>query len=154
MKQVNGQSAKEISEMLLEKTGKALLSNNFDLFSECFALPHKIETPDSKRVLETPAEFKSIFDRVVSDYQNKRVTQLVRITEVAEFRNASRIEAMHITHLMSGNTRVKDPFPCFSVLEFINGQWRATSSQYAVDNQTTVGRALAQMQAANIQQGN
>ena len=130
--------------MLLRQTGEALLSNNFELFAQCFHLPHTIETGDNKRVLNTLEDMRTVFNSVVDDYALKRVTDLVRITEVAEFRSDTRIEAAHITHMMSGDQRIKDPFPCFSVLEFIDGCWRSTGSQYAVDKHTTVGRALAE----------
>ena len=117
--------------MLLELTGHALLSNNFALFSRCFHLPHIIETADHKRVLNTLEELQAVFDSVVDDYSRRRVNNLVRITEEAEFRSATRLEAAHITHMMSGDQRVKDPFPCFSVLEFIDDRWQITASQYA-----------------------
>ena len=130
--------------MLLELTGHALLSNNFALFSRCFHLPHIIETADHKRVLNTLEELQAVFDSVVDDYARRRVTNLVRITEEAEFRSDTRLEAAHITHMMSGDQRVKDPFPCFSVLELIDDRWQITASQYAVDTDTTVGRALAE----------
>ena len=143
MDQVNGQTAKEISEMLLELTGDALLSGNFETLAACFHLPHTIETPDHKRVLHSRRDLQTVFDSVTDDYRRKRITKLVRICEVAEFKSETRVEATHITHMMSGDQRVGDPFPNFSVLEFIDGRWQVTASQYAVDNQTTVGRAIA-----------
>ena len=133
--------------MLLTLTGGALLGNNFSLFAQCFHLPHTIETGDNKCVLRTLTDLRAIFDSVVDYYAFKRVTDLVRITEVAEFRSETRIEATHITHMMSGDQRVLDPYPCYSVLEFIDDRWQTTSSQYAVDKTTTVGRALAQRDA-------
>lgn len=142
MQQVNGQTAKQISEMLLELTGTALLSDNFDLFARCFHLPHAIETGDGKLLIRTRKELESVFNSVVEDYRCKGVTDLVRICEVAEFRGDTRVEATHITHMMSGDVRVMDPFPAFSVLELIDGRWQGVSSQYAVDENTTVGRAI------------
>ncbi len=142
MQQVNGQTAQQISEMLLELTGTALLTNNFSLFSQCFHLPHLIETADSKRELETIDDLQTVFHSVTEDYRRKRITNLVRICEVAEFRSDTRIDATHITHMMCGDVRVFDPFPAFSVLEFFDGRWQISSSQYAVDTDTTVGRAL------------
>lgn len=142
MLHVNPQAAKEISERLLKITGDALLNNDFDTFAGCFGLPHLIETPDSKRVMENLQDMRVVFDGVVDDYRRRQITNLVRICEVAEFRSETRIEATHITHMMSGNQRVVDPFPAFSILELIDGRWQATSSQYAVDNKTAVGRVL------------
>ena len=143
MLHVKSQTAKEISEMLLKITGDALLSNDFETFAPCFHLPHLIETPDCKKVLENLDDMRVVFDRVSDDYHRRQVTNLVRICEVAEFRGDTRIEATHVTHMMCGNQRVVDPFPAFSVLEFIDGRWRVSSSQYAVDKHTAVGRALA-----------
>lgn len=128
--------------MLLEKTAKAMLSGDFDTFALCFALPHVIETPDKKTILKSRAALREVFDSVVEDYANRRITDLIRICEVAEYRGPFRIEATHITHMMSGHFRVQDPFPSFSVLEYIEDRWQISSSQYAVDKTTTVGRAL------------
>ena len=149
IRQVNGQTAKEISEMILALTAKALLTGSFDQFAHWFHLPHTIETPDCKSVLRTEEDMKVVFDSVTDDYRQKRVTDLVRICEVAEFQSEKRVVATHITHMMAGNQRVNDPFPNLSVLEFIGGRWQATSTQYAVDRYTTVGRALARVTAAN-----
>ena len=143
MEQVNGRTAREISEMLLELTGEALLSGNFETFAVCFHLPHTIETPDYKRVLKTRNDLQAVFESVTDDYRRKRVTRLIRICEVAEFKSEQRVEATHITHLMAGDQRVTDPFPNFSVLELIDGRWQCTASQYAVDKNTTVGRAIS-----------
>lgn len=143
MLSADGHTAREISEALLEITGKALIGNDFESFERCFHVPHLIETPDEKRVLKTQAALRRVFDCVVEDYRNRNITDLIRITEVAEFRGPFRVEATHCTHMMSRHLRVMDPFPCFSVLEFIDDRWQCTSSQYAVDQKTTVGRALS-----------
>ena len=123
MRQVNGQTAHEVSEMVLAVTGDALMTGNFSQFNHWFHLPHVIETADTKRTLHTKEELKDVFDRVTEDYRRKRVTDLVRICEVAEFTSDTRMVATHITHMMSGNQRIGDPFPSLSVLEIINGRW-------------------------------
>lgn len=140
-----GQSAKGVSQRLLDVTGTALLGKDFEGFARCFHLPHVIETPERKTVLETRHDLRAVFDRVVEDYMRKQITDLVRVCDVAEFRSATRIEATHVTHMMSGSLRVTDPFPTFSVLEWIGAGWRISASQYAVDKNTTVGRALSTM---------
>lgn len=147
----DGYTARQISEHLLEVTGKALLSNDFDAFAPCFHLPHVIETPDKKTILKTRAALQEVFARVAQDYAERNITNLVRICEVAEFRGPFRIEATHVTHMMSGNLRVLDPFPNYSVLEYIDARWQISSSQYAVDKKTTVGRALSRRLPENDQ---
>jgi hypothetical protein len=135
--------AKDVSQMMLEVTGKAILAGDFGAFAPHFHLPHFIATSEHKATLETLADLRHVFDKVRHDYLRKRITNLVRICEVAEYRTDSRIEATHITHMMAGDQRVTDPFPAFSVLEFIDGRWQVSSSQYAVDNNTSVGHALS-----------
>lgn len=136
-------TAKEISEYLLEKTAAALLAGDFEAFTPYFRLPHFIATSEQKTVLNTVEDMRAVFNRVVQDYTRKQITDLVRVCDVAEYRTKTRIEATHTTHMMSGNQRVGDPFPSFSVLELVDGRWVVTSSQYAVDKTTTVGRALS-----------
>ena len=140
--EVDGQTASEISEMLLGETAAALLSADFDAFARCIALPHFIATTECNTTLETLEDLHFVFLGVIGDYDRKQVTELVRSCEVAAFRTETHIEATHTTHMMSGDQRVMDPFPSFSVLKHIDGRWKIASSQYAVDNQTTVGHAL------------
>ena len=142
IEQVNGQTAKEISEMLLGETATALLRVDFRAFSNCFALPHFISTSEKSTILETVEDLHFVFLGVVGDYDRKQVTELVRCCEAAAFRSETQIEATHTTHMMSGNQRIIEPFPSFSILKLIDGRWKISTSQYAVDNHTTVGHAL------------
>ena len=134
--------AKDVSQMLLEKTGKALLSGDFETFAQCFALPHTIDTPDRKTTLKTKSALSLMFFRVVADYRHRNITNIIRFCEVAEYKDLTTIEATHISYMMSGSQRVIEPFPGFSVIKYIDGRWQRTDTQYAVDNETTVGRAL------------
>ena len=143
MQDLGSENAEKICEGFLETTARALLARDFETFAACFLLPHTIETPDHKTVLKTPAALRNVFDRVCEDYQNRRLTDLMRFIEVAEFRGPNRIEVMYVTHMMSGNHRVVDPFPCYSVVERIGDTWLIASSQYAVDQSASVGRALS-----------
>ena len=140
---MGSEKAREIAEGFLEITGKALLSGDYESFVACFHLPHTIETPDQKTVLKTDAAFRRVFDRVCEDYRTRGVTDLIRICDVAEFRGPHRIESTHTAHLMSGSYRVVEPYPSFAVIERFGERWLITSSQYAVDQRTTVGRALS-----------
>ncbi|KIN68690.1 hypothetical protein Z948_2421 [Sulfitobacter donghicola DSW-25 = KCTC 12864 = JCM 14565] len=144
--------AKEISEMILEITGKALLAGDFDSFAARFHLPHFISSIESNTVLETHDELLHVFKKVTQDYAIKGITNLVRICDVAEYRSPTRIEATHIAHMMAGDDRIGHAIPCFSVLEKIEGVWKVSSSQYAVDAKTTVGHALETMREPTQQQ--
>lgn len=136
--------AKEVSEEILEATGTAILCGDYATFKRYFRLPHFIATAETQRTIETEEEFQTLFAAVHEDYLRKQITDLVRICDVAEYRTPFRIEATHTTHMMAGDRRVTDPFPSFSVIEFNDGRWQISSSQYAVDSKTTVGRAITE----------
>lgn len=142
MEQVNGKTAKEISLSLLAKTEKALLSNDFDSFVGCFHLPHSIGSAERRITLETRDDMRSIFDRVVEDYRSRRITALVRIIVECAFNSETQFTSSYVTHMMAGDLRVADPFPCYSIVDLIDGHWLITFSEYDVDKNITVGRAL------------
>lgn len=134
--------ARAVTERILDATGKAMLAGDFETFRSYFLLPHFISTLDRKITLETEDEMHATFLKVREDYLRKQVTELIRYCDVAEFRGNDRIEAMHTTHLMSGNRRVVEPYPSFAVMKRVSGVWRVSSSQYALEKTTSVGRAL------------
>jgi len=141
----NVRPAKEISEEILEVTAQAMLSNDFESFAPWFHLPHYISSTKDKVKLTTREETRVMFDKVVEYYTLYRVTELIRIVEVSEYLTPTRIEATHITHVMSGSQRVVGSYPCYSVLKLTDGRWQLHNSQYAVDEHTTVGYALSSM---------
>ncbi|MEP3441804.1 MAG: hypothetical protein ABJN72_10055 [Sulfitobacter sp.] len=145
-------TAREISENLLEITAKAMLACDFDTFSTCFHVPHFISSAEDKTVLETREDLRRIFLAVCQDYEVMRITNLVRILEVAEFQSPTRIQATHIQHLMVGNDRVGPAMPCYSILECFDGHWKVASSQYGVDSNTTVGHVLKDWHAPQSKQ--
>lgn len=134
--------AREISEMLLELTADSLLSGDFDAFACHFDLPHLISTTEGKTVVQTREEMRVMFERVAAEYARLQINNLIRICEVAEYRSPTHIEATHTSHMMSGDTRVLGPFPSFSILKCIDGQWKVSSSQYAFDKSTSLGEAI------------
>lgn len=136
------QTAFEVSEMLLETTRVAIFNGDFDAFAACFHLSHLMESAGDKKVLKTREDLRDVFLSVTEDIARKRVTNLVRICEIAEYRGDPRIKATHMTHMMSGDQRVKEPFPSLYIIELIDGIWKVSASQYAVDKTTTVERPL------------
>ncbi|MEP5632494.1 MAG: hypothetical protein ABJP79_11495 [Tateyamaria sp.] len=140
-----GMEALEVSEMLLERTAQAILNDDFEGFSHCFAIPHKIDTPDRKVTLETRDALRTLFQGVVQDYKNRNVTALIRHCEVAEFRGPQKVEATHVSHVMSGHQRVVDPFHTYSVMQFTDNRWQISATQYTLDRQIPVGATLHAM---------
>jgi len=147
-----GDTAREIAQAILDMTGNALLSNDFEAFAPYFQLPHLIEAAEQRRMLTTTADLRMAFDKVVEDIRLKQVTDLIRVCEVAEFRSATRLVHTHASHMMSGNLRATEPFHSYSVLDLVGGRWLVSSSQYAVDSKTAVGRAMQCDTTQNLDQ--
>lgn len=134
-----------ISDALLDSTGVAINTRDFALFSKAFSLPHAVTTFDEKRVIETIEELETVFHANCDYLAAKRVTDIVRKCMSADFDGPETVKAMHITHLMSGTQRVKDPYPGFSVITRTDGIWRVAKSDYAVDANAGLTKALRKL---------
>lgn len=142
MKGEDTRSAKEITEVLFNATGKAILSGDFEAIADRVSFPLLFSSSDNKIVLETASDLKEAFVVLVKGYHANKITELTRHCEVAEYQSTTRIEAMHIMHTMAGDRRVGDQIPILSTLDLIDGQWKISSSQYAADETSIIGQAL------------
>ncbi|WP_108829287.1 hypothetical protein [Ascidiaceihabitans donghaensis] len=127
-----GPSAKVIAEGLLDRSGSALVSGDFDAFLPCFALPHELATFEGSRKLETPADVEAAFIGVRDHYEKTGVSEMIRTCVAAEFVTPEHIQSTHVTHLLHKDHMIQPPFPVFSDLVVIDGKWRILRSNYAV----------------------
>lgn len=134
--------AMAISDALLDSTGEAIKARDFSRFAPAFSLPHLVTTFDAKRLIETMAELEMVFQTNCDFFAEKQVTDIVRKCMSADFDGRDTVKAMHITHLMSGNQRIQDPYPSFSVITRTNGVWRVSKSDYAVGRNGGLTQAL------------
>lgn len=126
------QDARDISNALLSRSGQALKSGDFEQFASCFAFPHEIETFAGSNLLETEEDLHQLFNAVRHKHVAMSVTDMVRHCISAEFHDDETVKATHETRLMNGRFLVQDPYPCFSVIRFLDGAWRVASSCYAI----------------------
>jgi hypothetical protein len=134
--------AHEVSEYLLERTGRALMTRDADLFETCMTLPQHFETFDGKLFCETSAHLHAVFHSVVDHMQKSGVTDLVRHCIVAEFRDADTVEATHEARVLAGDNMIQPAYPVFSILKRIKGLWMVTYSMYAVSDAPEHSHAL------------
>lgn len=125
-------TAREIAEDLLARTGQGLITGDFKLFGECFALPKEMETFEGRRVIRTQAEMESVFNDVRAYYAKIGMTHMERHVVDAEFRNPTSIVSTHQSRLVAEYELVQQPFDVLSVIELIEGAWRIRHSQYAI----------------------
>lgn len=134
-----------ISDALLDSTGEAMKARDFSGFAPAFSLPHKITTFDAQKSIETVGELEAMFRMNCDYFAALQVTDIVRKCMSANFDGPDTVKAMHITHLMSGNRRVKDPYPSFSLITRTDGVWRVAKSDYAVGADAGLTEALQKL---------
>ena len=131
-----------IAEGLLAKTAVAFKRRDAALFARCIALPHRLSTFGQTVVIEDIEGLNQTFYKVCDEFAKLGVTDLARQCIAARFRDPDTIAQTHISHVMAGQRRVKDPYPCFAILKRHEGVWRVQSSDYALEGHTSHAQAL------------
>lgn len=140
-----------IANDLLDRSGRAMMTRDFDLFAGCVTLPHKVSNFDESFVISDHAALQRGFDKVCDALLIQAVTDLVRDCIAAEIVDTETLHFAHISHLMAGAQRVRPPYPCFSVVRRIGGRWYLAATDYALDARS--GQARAMKQAATTEAG-
>ena len=131
-----------VSEFMLDRTGRALLNSDAQLFETCMALPQHMETFEGSIYCETIAHLHTIFYSVVDHMHRCNVTDLARHCIAAEYRGPDTIEATHETRILSGTRVIQPAYPVFSILQRIEGRWKITYSMYAITDAPVHSQAL------------
>ncbi|MEM7520842.1 MAG: hypothetical protein AAF307_07370 [Pseudomonadota bacterium] len=140
-------TAKDVSEHLLARTGRALLTGDAALFESCLTFPNVMQSFDGQVLCETPEHFREIFAQVMRHMRRSGVTEMSRHCVAAAYRDATTVEATHECRMLAG-TRVTQPaYPVFSVLKRVQGLWKISYSAYAIidapDHSQALGTTLA-----------
>ena len=122
-----------VSQYLLDETGAAYLSGDFDRFAACFLLPQHVATHDGTRELRTRDDLRAMFGSMRAMLARRGATHIARRCVRAEFDGPDCVRAIHESRFMAGDRVVETAFPAFSILRRIDGVWKVTFSQYAVD---------------------
>lgn len=136
-------TAEDIAEYFLDRTGTALMTGDFDLFASCFLLPQKMETFQGRRDIETLSDLREVFDGVTLHFKRKNATQLERHCIEARFRDPDTVVSTHMSRLVSGSSLVQKPYPVMSVLKRVDGIWQISDSMYAIEDEESHARALS-----------
>ena len=135
-------SARDISEQILNTTGRAILKRDFDAFKTCFAYPLTTETFEGQQVIRTEPEFLRVFTAAHEYYRMRNVTDLVRRVVTAEFKDAGVIHSLHESRLLSGHEVLDQRTDCFSRLRLIDGEWRIDLTRYVNTNARQLDQIL------------
>ncbi|EBA12974.1 hypothetical protein [Roseobacter sp. CCS2] len=136
-------AANDVSQRLLDITGDALLSGDFDAFASVFHAPQHMATMAGPIYMETTEDMRRAFVEMHNHLRGIGATDTVRKCVVAEYKTPTRIEATHTNEVLRHGTRLSGPYPCFSVLEKIDGNWKVTGSEYALEPNDGQAMAIA-----------
>ena len=135
-------TAKDVSEHLLRITAKALMTRDFDMFAACFHLPQTMNTMGRRVVAETRFDLRRVFESNCDHHEALGVTELRRECVAAIFHGENRVEATHLSTVLADGKEVMPPYPVFSVLEKSDTGWLIMSSEYALDDDSAVAKAI------------
>ncbi len=135
-------SARSVAEELLTRTGRGLVSGDFDAFAAYFALPLIMETFEGKNRLETPDHLRLMFDKAHQFYSRNNVKELYRNCLDAHFRDPDTIESTHESRVISHGVLIERAFPAFSVIRRFGSSWKIASCSYAVGQSDALTTAL------------
>lgn len=128
-------SAEDVVNYTLDRTGEALDTGDFDLFHSVFHLPHRISTFEGTKILKTDADLREVFNDARMHRQFMGATGVIRYVVSAEYKTPTQVEGVHMTHVMAGELRIKEPYPTFAIVKWIDGAWKVVSSDYAIDTE-------------------
>jgi len=139
--------AMEIAQNLLDKSGAALASGEFEDFLACMIVPHSVETFDGLQIIETEEDLQGVFEGVRDQLNRLGVVEPVRHILDASFNADGTISCTHETRLVANNQLVQAPFPVFSQLRKERNEWKIASGLYAIDDKS---KAAASFQGAAL----
>ena len=134
-------AARDISEAILEITGEALLSGDFDAFAAVFHVPHYMATMAGPVYMETQDDMRRVFDQMRVYFNEAGITQLNRKVTEARYVSDDAIESTHVSEILNPDGRPRGDYPVFSVIEKIDGVWKVVRSEYVLEPET--GQAMA-----------
>jgi len=124
----------QIAQSYLDAVSEAVTVNDYDTYSTYVSLPFYMVTTTRTIVIQTDAELQQIFVDFYQTLKSQRVTQYIRLVESATQLDHDLISARYLTHLLSGATRLIDPFRSQITLRLEGNQWRAASITNALSN--------------------
>lgn len=146
--EITEEMAVEIYQHLLDKICAAYFENDFDAFQNALHVPHRYSTKGNEQLITTCAQMKEAFDAFRGYLKGLGVTDFIRICTGAAVLTPTKIIASHTTEFLRNGNRLRDPYEVWATLEFIEGTWRVTSSENAIND--TSWQAMAFRQGATL----
>ena len=127
-----GDDAVSIYQAHIDALSDTFLRRDHHAFSGRMSFPHTmilddqaVVTPDAETSFHNLTEYAMTF-------QSQRVTEFIQLCSGAHFVTPTRIEGTHVSHMLSGATRLSAPYANRLRLELINGVWLETAASNAI----------------------
>ena len=127
-----GDDAVSIYQAHIDALSDTFLRRDHHAFSGRMSFPHTmilddqaVVTPDAETSFHNLTEYAMTF-------QSQRVTEFIRLCSGAHFVTPTRMEGTHVSHMLSGATRLSAPYANRLRLELINGVWLETAASNAI----------------------
>ncbi len=139
----SAESAEDIAEDLLYRTGQAMKSGDAEAFLDNLSLPFLMDTTDGKSVLQTREHARRIFHNVKQYFEENEIVDQVRVVVSAEFLDENTVGSTHVARLLkNGGREFRNPFPAYSIIRRTPDGWRIVSCIYAILDGPEHNRAL------------
>ena len=136
-------TAFEAAEFLLDVTGEAQRSGDFEAYAMRFALPNVVVSPQGSQTLGTRADLRRVFDGVRTVMADKGDAEMVRSVISAQFIGTTELLANHISCWMVDGVRIAAPYTCSGTAQLIHGRWQIVRSSYLVKTIPHLAAVLA-----------
>ncbi len=136
------ETAHDVCEAMLERSGRAIFARDFDAFADCVGLPCDIETYAGRSRLTTQEHLRNLFEAMLRHQNRMGVTDIIRHCVEAEFKDDRTVYATFETRLLRGTVLIQNPYPAFCIYKLSNEVWRAHSMTFGIGDSDDHNNAL------------
>jgi len=131
---LDGQSALDIYQSVIDEMTEANVSGNFSRWIELYTFPHSVHLEDIDKVETQPEAIRPFFDMVSTMLRDLQVDRMVRVVDDAEFLAPGLIRGYHMCYMFRRGREVTEPVASRLRLQFSDGRWRVSAITNSLRN--------------------
>lgn len=131
-----------LCDSMVQETKQSVLNGNYGVYSSFFHIPFTMQTHLGDVVVESDAQHREFFFRVLWQYRKQNVTDAQRTLLAAHLFRNEEIVCVHETKLYSGSKLVQSSIKVLSTLRRFVDRWLIVDSRYSVGDCINLNRAL------------
>ncbi len=126
--------SRAILQAYLDEVSTAVLNDDWQTYSNGIHLPCAVISHDETKIVETEEDLRAGFDDFRRTLRIQRVTDYIRLVELATMLDEDLIAGSYISHVISGGQRILAPFRSNMTLRMVGGRWCAASVSNGLAN--------------------